>query len=345
LRRDIISSSPIGSLWRGADLALRYPKDPRAHLAHATGLLITQDLKGAEAELRSALSQTAQLDVLPRIIESTILAALANVLFLEGRAGEAKDLARRACPLLPAGNLLRSKLLEERLCWREMAAYDEAIRLKPNDAPAYDERGLAWTETGDLDRAIADFTQAIKINPDDGLAYRLRGRAFESKGDIDSSIFDLGQAIRINPGDSDALWNRGLVRFYAGRFAESASDLRPATELGPEPYRMLLLFLAGERVGRDGLGELQANAGRLKTKDWPYPVIEFYLKSRSLEGVNSAAVKPEERCEARFYVGEWHLLNASQDDAVAALRDAAAICPKTYIEYSAAVAELKRLKR
>jgi lipoprotein NlpI len=56
-----------------------------------------------------------------------------------------------------------------------------------------------------------------------------------------------------------------------------------------------------------------------------------------------AATKPEERCEAQFYLGEWHLLRRDHAAAATALRIAADTCPKTFYEYDGAIAELQRL--
>ncbi|MFN2182777.1 MAG: tetratricopeptide repeat protein, partial [Anaerolineae bacterium] len=38
--------------------------------------------------------------------------------------------------------------------------YTKAIALDPQDAEAYSDRGLAYHDKGDYDRAIADFDQA-----------------------------------------------------------------------------------------------------------------------------------------------------------------------------------------
>jgi uncharacterized caspase-like protein len=90
--------------------------------------------------------------------------------------------------------------------------------------------------------------------------------------------------------------------------------------------------------------ELEVNAGRLKTKEWPFAVIELYLGRRSLELTLDAASKPDERCEAQFFSGEWYVLQNKPAEAGAALRKAVETCPKAWVEYAAAQAELKRLK-
>ena len=82
----------------------------------------------------------------------------------------------------------------------------------------------------------------------------------------------------------------------------------------------------------------------LKTKEWPYAVIELFLGKRQPDATLAAASKPDEQCEASFYIGEWHILQSRPADAEPLLRKAAETCPKTFLEYSAAQAELKRLK-
>jgi lipoprotein NlpI len=57
----------------------------------------------------------------------------------------------------------------------------------------------------------------------------------------------------------------------------------------------------------------------------------------------ASAITSDERCEAQFYLGQWHILRRELTDAVKLLRDAVEICPKPFIEYKGAMAELKRL--
>jgi Flp pilus assembly protein TadD len=57
------------------------------------------------------------------------------------------------------------------------------------------------------DRAIADFTQAIRLDPNNAKAYRERGLAYNNKGDYDGAIGDCTQA---QPESCGGVYQPGL---------------------------------------------------------------------------------------------------------------------------------------
>ena len=120
-------------------------------------------------------------------------------------------------------------------------------------------------------------------------------------------------------------------------------DLLRAGELGASGYTMAYRFLVRTRLGEDGAAELAANAARLTSTEWPYPILELLLGKRSPEDTLAAAATANERCEAGFYVGEWYLARDDRAKARPLLQRAVDTCPKSFGEYFAAVAELKRL--
>jgi tetratricopeptide (TPR) repeat protein len=235
---------------------------------------------------------------------------------------------------------------------RAIADYDEAIKLNPKYAPAFNNRGSAYRLKGDYDRAIMDLDQSIELDPKNVIAFNSRADSYRRKGDYDRAIEDYSHALRLDPKNVAAYGNRGFTYFVNTDFLAAAADLQRSIELGsseppiPRAYLMLWRYLARARAGNFGGGEeLAANAARLKPKEWPYPVIEFYLGKRSAGEMSSAAAKPEERCEAQFYIGEWYLMRGDRMKAAGALRTAAETCPKTFYEYDGAMAELKRLNQ
>src|SRR5262249_24603372 len=137
---------------------------------------------------------------------------------------------------------------------------------------------------------------------------------------------------------------RGLARFYAADFAGARGDFKRVVDEEPSSYSVLLLYLSRGRAGSsEGRAELQNAAGKLSSQGWPYPIVELYLDRKSPEAVQNAASKPDERCEAQFYIGEWYLLRGMRPPAAKMLQGAVGGCPKHLVEYRGAAEELKRL--
>ena len=225
---------------------------------------------------------------------------------------------------------------------RAIADFDEAIRLDPNSALAYAHRGTAWQNKGDYKRVIADLTEAISLDPTLAPAYVNRGFSHMVEGDADRAIADYTEAIRLNVKDASTFGRRGAVYFIKGDFVPSAQDFLRAAEIRHETYSVLFRYLASSRAGQNASAELEANAGRLVTKAWPYAVIELHLGRHSPAVTREAA--GNHRCEADFHIGEWHLIRGERAEARRLMRAVADTCSKNSIEYGIAVAELKRLQ-
>ena len=120
-----------------------------------------------------------------------------------------------------------------------IAAFNEAIRLNPNYAAAYSDRGYVRNHLGDKKGAIEDYNQALRINPNYADAYNNRGIARNDLGDNKGAIEDYNQALRINPNYAAAYNNRGSVRNELGDYKGGIEDFNQALRINPnlaEPY-------------------------------------------------------------------------------------------------------------
>ncbi|MDR0475675.1 MAG: tetratricopeptide repeat protein, partial [Treponema sp.] len=115
-----------------------------------------------------------------------------------------------------------------------IADFSLAIRLDPNDASAYNTRGIAYGVKGDFDRAVADFNEAIRLDPNYAAAYSNRGVAYGEKGDFDRAVADSSLAIRLDPNDAGAYNSRGVAYEAKGDFDRAVADRTEARRLGPE---------------------------------------------------------------------------------------------------------------
>jgi len=68
------------------------------------------------------------------------------------------------------------------------------------------------------------------------------------------------------------------------------------------------------------------------------------LRRRTPEALLAVATTTNNRCEAHFYIGELHLIRGERAAAMDPLRTALDTCPKSFVEYQTAQAELKGLQ-
>ena len=112
-----------------------------------------------------------------------------------------------------------------------IADYDEAIRLKPDYAMPYNNRGIEKVALGRRDEAIADYDEAIRLKPDFAIAYNNRGVEKAVLGRRDEAIADYDEAIRLEPDDAEAYHNRGTEKAALGLKDEAQRDFETALDL------------------------------------------------------------------------------------------------------------------
>jgi tetratricopeptide (TPR) repeat protein len=88
---------------------------------------------------------------------------------------------------------------------KAIADLDQAVRLDPYNALAYEQRGFAYLQKNDPDKAIDDFNQAIRICPDFAGAYESRGLAY---GALCKRYGDLA-AVDFKEAEKLGMRNRG----------------------------------------------------------------------------------------------------------------------------------------
>ena len=88
--------------------------------------------------------------------------------------------------------------------------YTQAISVNPQFSLAYNNRGLAKQNKGDLDGAIADYTQAISIDPQDFTVYSRRG-FIKKESDFEGALSDFTQAIALGTKEAQIYFARGIL--------------------------------------------------------------------------------------------------------------------------------------
>jgi tetratricopeptide (TPR) repeat protein len=115
-------------------------------------------------------------------------------------------------------------------------AFRNAIPLVRTDSPGdYVIRGMAYSFTGELEKAIADSSRSIELDPRDrcACAYLLRGQTYLEKGDARRGFADLARASRSAPRSPNPYLVRGVFLSQRGDHAAAIEDLSKAIQLSP----------------------------------------------------------------------------------------------------------------
>ena len=100
----------------------------------------------------------------------------------------------------------------------------------------YNNRGIAYSDKGLYDQAIADYTKALELNPKDADAYYNRGLAFRKQGLYDQAIADYTKTLELNPKDAEAYYNKALACEDGGRIKEAIEAYQGFIQYAPSQY-------------------------------------------------------------------------------------------------------------
>ncbi|HUN47079.1 MAG TPA: tetratricopeptide repeat protein [Stellaceae bacterium] len=194
--------------------------------------------------------------------------------------------------------------------------YAEAIRrytlaLQSPGLPAktrivvLDGRSVAYIQSGDREKAIADADEAIRLSPDDAHAYNNRGYAYLGKGQYDLAIADLTVAIQLSPTELIYYENRGDVYFLKSQYDLALADYEEIVHRKPEAA-----------VGHERRGRVL-----LRRQDYDRAIAEF---SRALELQHDLIPALTGRGVAYSHQGQVEKAMADFDGAIRVKSDDAA---------------------
>jgi tetratricopeptide (TPR) repeat protein len=154
------------------------------------------------------------------------------------RVAQVQQQAASAAPAVEETALSASEYFEKGLASddpvEKIRLYSEAIRLKPDYAEAYNNRGISHYNQGDLSAAIHDYTRSIELgNPELHLPYNTRGLAHLAQGDLNAALRDYTEAIRLKPDYADAYVARGLMHALQGDPNAGIDDCKTALRIDP----------------------------------------------------------------------------------------------------------------
>ena len=123
---------------------------------------------------------------------------------------------------------------------RAFQDYDRAIELDPGFVWAYVSRGVAYIKLNQPIRAIQDMNRVIELEPGEARSYFARSVAYIKLKQYARAIQDYDKAIGLAPGDAMAYLMRGVAYFRLNQPIRAIQDYDKAIGLAPgfsESYR------------------------------------------------------------------------------------------------------------
>ena len=111
-----------------------------------------------------------------------------------------------------------------------------------SEALQHSNNAKRLADQGKLNEAIVELDEAIRLDPKLASAYNSRGVAYKDLGQRQRAIQDYDEAIRLDPKDAAPYVNRGLVYTKLNRDQEAERDFAKAIELGFDPARLKALI-------------------------------------------------------------------------------------------------------
>ncbi len=112
--------------------------------------------------------------------------------------------------------------------------HNEAIRLKPDYQEAYYNLGIDYMKSDRIQEAAETFEKAIRLKPDDAKSYNNLAVAFFKSDKLKEALAAAKQAILLRPDYAGAYYNLGAVYSQMNMYAEATEALKQFIRLKPD---------------------------------------------------------------------------------------------------------------
>ncbi len=100
------------------------------------------------------------------------------------------------------------------------------------DVQSYIDQGIRNSQAGLYDQALQAFDQALKLKPNDPALITYKGIVYYAKGNNAKAMQLFEEAIKLNPNFGRAYYQRAMVHQAQEKFSEAIPDLEKAKSLG-----------------------------------------------------------------------------------------------------------------
>ena len=160
-------------------------------------------------------------------------------------------------------------LLELNRLPEALQSLDDCLKFGPADAGTFRARAALRTRLGQYAGAQADYTHALEQQPNPA-TYAARGWCFLVSDAPRLALPDFEESLRRDPAQSDAYAGRGFCRVLAGEISPAITDAEEALRLGPESprlyYNVARIYAQGVVALNRSSSSSRANAGVLNVR-------------------------------------------------------------------------------
>ncbi len=151
--------------------------------------------------------------------------------------------ARQKAPQRPDILLMLAQVAQDAGYFEDSStAYDEYLRLQPDDDAARRDRALACGQTDSRrEEARKELAWYLKKHPDDPLGHYVHARVFW-RDQPEETLAHLTEAVRLAPDSATIRFSRAWMLQRLGQAADSLPDLQAANRLAPGDVRILDLM-------------------------------------------------------------------------------------------------------
>ena len=100
------------------------------------------------------------------------------------------------------------------------------------DVQSYVDQGIKHSQAGRYDQSLQAFDQALKLKPNDPALITFKGIVYYAKGQNDKALKEFEAAIKLNPSFGRAYYQRGMIYFNQEKFHPALEDIQKARNLG-----------------------------------------------------------------------------------------------------------------
>lgn len=122
--------------------------------------------------------------------------------------------------------------VQRNMVWKnELSLWLDAVKKEPGGATPHSQLGVAYTDLGDVAKALEQFQIALRINPDFPDPYANIGLLYYKMNQVDKAIEYFHKALQLKPASPETHNNIGLAYASLGKLDQAVASFQESLRL------------------------------------------------------------------------------------------------------------------